>query len=355
MDRKTLDIYSDLLFANSSYATATSFSDALDGKISHDKFSHFLRHDDYDAITLWKTIKTKIKTVDNKEKAVLCFDDSIIEKPHTKENSINCWHYSHTRGWIIKGINLLSSLAVYPNARIPFSYKIIKKCIEYSDLKTKKIKRRASTSKNELMREIFKISLKNIDFNYVLADSWFCCRETLKLIHESNKKFIFGIKSNRIVYKTISDKEKGNEMKLSELDLKEGHIVPVFLNSLDFQVRVMKKVFTNENGHQGTLYLVTNDAHLNAIKLYNTYQKRWAIEEYHKSLKHNVSIGQSPTKTVRTQSNHIFASIYAYANLEALKLKTNMNHFALKRKIYIQSLKAARKEIEKLKKINTAP
>ena len=204
------------------------------------------------------------------------------------------------------------------------------------------------------MREIFKISLKNIDFNYVLADSWFCCRETLKLIHESNKKFIFGIKSNRIVYKTISDKEKGNEMKLSELDLEEGHIVPVFLNSLDFQVRVMKKVFTNENGHQGTLYLVTNDAHLNAMKLYNTYQKRWAIEEYHKSLKHNVSIGQSPTKIVRTQSNHIFASIYAYANLETLKLKTNMNHFALKRKIYIQSLKAARKEIEKLKKINTA-
>ena len=54
MDRKILDIYSDLLFANSSYATATSFSDALDGKIFHDKFSRFLRHDDYDAITLWK-------------------------------------------------------------------------------------------------------------------------------------------------------------------------------------------------------------------------------------------------------------------------------------------------------------
>lgn len=32
------------------------------------------------------------------------------------------------------------------------------------------------------------------------------------------------------------------------------------------------------------------------------------VEEYHKSLKSNASLAKSPTKTIRTQSNHCFAS-----------------------------------------------
>lgn len=351
MDKKILDVYSDFLFANFAQATATSFSDALDGRISHDKFSRFLREEDYTSTTLWKNIKTDIRVADNDDKAVLSFDDSIVEKPYTKENSINCWHYSHAKGRCVKGMNLLTALASYPDADIPCAYEIIEKPIEYSDLETKKRRRKSVVTKNELMRKMFKSSLKNINFDYVLADNWFCCGETLELINDSKKKFIFGIKSNRIIYKSIEDREKGNGVKLSEFDLEEGDIVPVFLNLLGFQVRIMKKVFTNENGSQGTLYLVTNDADSTAKDLYSTYQRRWKIEGYHKSLKNNVSIAKSPTKTVRTQSNHLFASIYAFAKLEAVKVRTNMNHFALKRKIQIEALKASQREIKRIKKM----
>lgn len=106
----------------------------------------------------------------------------------------------------------------------------------------------------------------------------------------------------------------------------------IFLNLLGFQVRIMKMVFINENGSQSTLYLVTNDADTTAKDLYRTYERRWKIEVYHKSLKNNVGIAKSPTKTARTQSNRLFASIYAFAKLEAVKVRTNMNHFALKKK-----------------------
>ncbi len=78
--KKILDIYSDFLFANSSQATATSFSDALDGRISHDKFSRFLREDVYTSMTLWGNIKTDIRIADDDEKAILSFDDSIVDK-----------------------------------------------------------------------------------------------------------------------------------------------------------------------------------------------------------------------------------------------------------------------------------
>ena len=52
--------------------------------------------------------------------------------------------------------------------------------------------------------------------------------------------------------------------------------------------------------------------------------------EYHKSLKQNVGVAKSPTRTVNTQTNHLFCSILAYVKLEKFKLKTKLNHFELK-------------------------
>jgi hypothetical protein len=73
------------------------------------------------------------------------------------------------------------------------------------------------------------------------------------------------------------------------------------------------------------------------------------VEEYHKSVKQNASLTKSPARTVRTQSNHLFASIFAYVKLEKLKLAHALNHFALKSKIYQAALKAAFMELALLK------
>jgi hypothetical protein len=78
------------------------------------------------------------------------------------------------------------------------------------------------------------------------------------------------------------------------------------------------------------------------------------VEEYHKSLKQNASLAKSPTRTVRTQSNHLFASLLAYIKLETLKFSQRLNHFALKAKIYLAANKAAWTELANMKNYNTA-
>ncbi len=83
-----------------------------------------------------------------------------------------------------------------------------------------------------------------------------------------------------------------------------------------------------------------------AERLYEVYQKRWRIEEFHKSIKQNASLAKSPTRTVRTQSNHVFASIIAYCKLEMLKVKTKLNHFALKYKLILRANQIALKELQ---------
>ena len=64
----------------------------------------------------------------------------IEEKPYSKENDVNCWHYSHAKGRVLKGLNILTSVVQYGDFNVPIGYEIVKKDIRYSDLKTKKVK-----------------------------------------------------------------------------------------------------------------------------------------------------------------------------------------------------------------------
>lgn len=347
-----LETYTDLLIANSSYAACTRFSDATGNIVSHDKFTRLLSKNDFGPKDLWKLSKEHIKEASKNESCSLIIDDTIIEKPYTKENSINCWHYSHAKGRCVKGMQLLTALCGFEHAVVPFSYEVINKTVQYCELETRKVKRKSPVSKNELARSLIQRAIENnLNFNYVMADNWFCCKETLDFIHKKNKKFIFGIKSNRNIYNSMEDREKNLGVKLRKLNLNEGDTVPVFLNSLDFPVSLIKKVFTNENGTQGTLYLVTNDLTLKADDIYSTYQKRWKIEVYHKSIKNNASIAKAPAKVIKTQKNHLFCALYAFVKLESIKLKTERNHFNLKRSIHIMSLKYCRQQVENMKKM----
>ena len=83
-------------------------------------------------------------------------------------------------------------------------------------------------------------------------------------------------------------------------------------------------------------------------RLSTIYQKRWKVEEYHKSLKSNASLAKSPTKTTTTQSNHFFACIYAFVKLERMKIATKMNHFALRSRLYLKAIQAAYQELQEL-------
>ena len=113
-------------------------------------------------------------------------------------------------------------------------------------------------------------------------------------------------------------------------------------------MQLLKKVFKNENGTTGTLYLVSNDMHCSAERLYEVYQKRWRIEEFHKSIKQNASSEKSPTKKVKTQCNHVYAAMIAYRKLEMLKFKTGLNHFAIKYKLIVRANQVAMQELKNM-------
>lgn len=187
-------------------------------------------------------------------------------------------------------------------------------------------------------------------FDYVLADSWYssaenmiCCKEELK------RNFIMALKSNRKV--ALSKENKDNKEYISIETLQPGQqTVEIWLKKLDFPLLLTKQVFKNENDTVGELYLACSDLNLSYDQITTIYKKQCGVEEYHKSIKRNTGFSKSPTKKIKTQTNHYVLSIVAYVKLEWLKQRTNKNHFALKAQIYLAAQKAARAELIALSK-----
>jgi hypothetical protein len=346
---KLLDIYSDYLIAQNHYATATGLSDLLEGRISHDRITRFLNGKELTSKELWEYIKPEIRKIEQDTGGVLILDDTIEEKMHTNENEIICWHYSHSKGRCVKGVNLLSCLVRYGDVALPISYEPIHKDVLFCDVATKKIKRQSSISKNQMFRSMIAQAMtNNVKFEYILADTWFGAKKNMEFIHDDmKKKLIFGIKAHRLIASSEEEQKKGQYQNLHTLPLKDGEKRIVWIKDVSFPVALMTKIFKNEDGSTGILYLVTNDLESSADRIYDVYQKRWRIEEYHQSIKQNASLEKSPTKVIQSQKNHILASIIAYCKLEFLTIKTTLSHFGIKYMLLMKANRMAFLELER--------
>jgi DDE superfamily endonuclease len=349
MNKSLLDLYTDYLISSFGQTTATGLSQLLDQQVSHDQVTRFLASPDKTSAELWHIVKPLVRRVE-RDDAVLIVDDSIEEKPFPDENELVCWHWDHSKQRNVKGINFLTALYRVEDVALPVAFDLVTKTEQYEDAKTNQFKRRSSITKNARYRMLLHVCIHNqVRFQYLINDVWYASADNMKFIkHELKKHFVMPLKANRKVALSETDKQDGRYVAVSTLSLPAGTTRLIWVEEVDFPLLLAKQVFTNEDGSTGTLYLVTSDLTLNYDRMTTLYQRRWSVEVYHKSLKQNASLEKSPTRTPTTQRNHLFASLCAYIKLEGLKVKTGLNHFALKSKIYISALQSAYAELVKL-------
>jgi len=342
-NKQIFELYIDYLVTSFSYTTATGLSALLDGDISHDQVTRFLSKKQFSSADLWKNVKKDVREIES-EQGVLIFDDTVQEKRYSSENTLINWHFDHTVGRSVKGINLLNCIYYANKVSLPVAFKLITKPIEYSDIATKKLKRKSHTTKNEDLIEILKACKKNqLKWRYVLADSWFSSTGNMKFIGEKMKKhFILALKSNRLVALSKEDKLQGRFVRIDSLDW-SGSPICGWIKGMDFPIILHRQIFKNKDGSEGILYLISNDIELDKESIETIYQKRWKVEVFHKNIKSNTGLAKSPAKKEKTQSNHIFMSLLATAKLEGLSIKKSLTTFGLKTKLYIKAQKEALK------------
>lgn len=258
-------------------------------------------------------IKKTVREIESDE-GVLIFDDTVQAKPHSQENDLICWHFDHTVGRSVKGINLLNCLYYSKKVSVPVAFELVKKPIKFCDVKTRREKRKSEVTKNEPLRDMLTVCCQNpLKWRYALADSWFSASDNMKYIHKTlGKYFIFALKSNRLVALTNQDKAEGRYTRIDSIEWSEEPLQG-WVKGLEFPVLFHRHVFTNKDGSTGILYLISNDLSATKTDLETIDQKRWKVDVFHKSIKSNTGMAKSPAKTVRTQSNHIFMSLSATA------------------------------------------
>jgi len=349
MKKADLDLYTDYLLSTFGAATATGLSAMVEGDVSHDRITRFLSAQDYTSKDLWQQVKSTVRMLE-RDDGVLIFDDTIQEKAWTDESELMCWHFDHCSGRNVRGINLLNALYHCNGTSIPVAFELVKKTTQYSDLTTRQVKRKSEVTKNEMMRQMIGTCIRNtLKFHFVLMDSWFSSEENFSFITDKGKHFIAALKDNRLVALSEEDRKKKRFIRVDELNFSEQTTVQGWLKGYAKAVLLVRQIFTNKDGSTGILHLVCSDVTCDHDAITTTYKKRWNVEVFHKSLKSNANLAKSPTRTTRTQSNHVFMSVCAAFKLECLSIKNKLNPFALCRKLLINASRAAYAELQQFR------
>ena len=349
MKKIELELYTDYLLSTFGQATATGLSAMVNGEMSHDHVTRFLSEREYTSKDLWLQVKSTVRHIE-RDDGVLIFDDTIQEKEYTDENDIMCWHYDHCAGRTVRGINLLNALYYCGDVSIPVAFEVIRKPIQFCDLKTRQLKRASEVTKNELMRTMIATCIGNaLNFSYILMDCWFGSVENFDYIEKKGKHFISALKDNRLVALGEDNKRQGRFVRVDTLELQDKQAVRGWLKGYANEVLLVRQVFTNKDGSTGLLNLVCSDLTCDGEKVTALYKKRWKVEVFHKSLKSNAAMAKSPTRRVTTQNNHVFMSIYAVFKLECLNIKHKTNHFSLRAKLFLKATQQVYAELQILR------
>jgi len=347
------EYYQDFLLSSFGKIEMTKLA-KLTGK-SHDVFTKNLLLNDSldDESKLWGKIKSFLRDYENEDNGCIIIDDSLLHKPHTKVNDTVCWHFDHVSGKSVKGIMMLNfQYTDNSGISIPLGYEIITKTENNWSEEHQKFIKKSMFTKNEIMQDKLKILhfCNEVKYKYILMDKWFTTSGNIEFIDNIlKKKFVAPVKKNRKVALSLEAKNKGRYVNIDSIDMGACSSRLIYLKGCNIPLNIGKQIVKNGNdGEPMYLYLITNDMDLSFNQTLEIYQKRWKIEEYHKSLKQNLKIEHSPTKVELSQRNHINLTIYAFIKLEKLHLNYKMNHFAIKEKIYIEALKVAYTKVTEL-------
>jgi hypothetical protein len=257
-------------------------------------------------------------------------------------------HWGHREQGYVQGLNFLSLLYQLGPLSLPIAAVLLEKTLAEYNAKPGKYAFKSPFTKNEYLRQMLTLAQQQVQYGYLLAESWYAWAEKMNFVRSLNPHFLFALESSPTLALSQEDGTAGKFQALHSLTFPDKQPLKVYLRSVKQAVLVVRQVFINKDGSQGILYLVSSDTDLDYEQITTIYKRRWKVEEYHKSLKQNTSMGKSPTKTPDTQANHFYASMLAYIKLEALKLKCAIGHFQLKAKLYLAGLKAMQQQLNLL-------
>jgi hypothetical protein len=215
--------------------------------VSHDILSRML-YKPFDHLTTLNSLVNK----NNLNGGYLIIDDTIIEKPFSKELEGAVWAFSSSSNKCVFGYHMVILSWTDGIRKVIIDYRIYS---EHSDTKINLALELLSYARNRLL----------IKPDFVLFDSWYSSKTILRRISDYGWYFITRVKKNR----------KFGGKKLTDY---KSHPYWIEKDSLSCGLRV--QIVRN-----GKKYFATNLMKLNKTEILSIYRMRQCIEEINKLLK----------------------------------------------------------------------
>lgn len=263
--------YCQFLLASQVNYTLTYFADHARG-FSHDAATRYLSGDRLRPSELWRQVKGDLALSPN---GCLIFDDSVLDKNHSREIEGVYRQYSGNEHRIIRGIGLISCVYVNPESE---EFWVIDYRLYDPDTDAKDKHQHVS---DMLDNCLWKCSKGELAVSNILMDRWYAITKLMTKIHRAGLCFYCPIKPNRAVSEVNPDEkyryQKAEELKWTEEELELGKVVHLRESPQDFVVKLFRIALSTE----GAELIVTNDeSSLDAQALQQVQGLRWKVEQF---------------------------------------------------------------------------
>jgi hypothetical protein len=117
----------------------------------------------------------------------------------------------------------------------------------------KKTKFKSEYTKNEYFQQMLQVAQQQVDYKYLLADSWYASKENMNYVLGLKHHFIFALESSCTVALTEKDRSQGKFQRVDALVFPDKTPLKVFLRSVKQELLLVRQVFTNVSIRQSSL------------------------------------------------------------------------------------------------------
>lgn len=189
-------------------------------------------------------------------------DDSTLDKPFSKFNSLVYRHWSGKHQEVVSGINLITLLWTDGDRAVPTDYRIFDKDTD------------GKTKNDHFYEMLLEAHRRGFSPQMVCFDSWYSGLENLKLVRSLKWHFLTRLKENRQVNPAGKGLRAISEIEISA----EGQIV--WLKGFG-EIKVFRLIDRNGNAE----HWATNKIEMSDLERVKYASFSWQIEQYHRGIK----------------------------------------------------------------------
>jgi SRSO17 transposase len=273
---------------------------------------------------IWRKAKNEMEFSDE---GFLVFDDTVLNKEHSKKIEGVLKQYSGNEGRIIKGIGLVTCVYIEPGTN---QFWVID-CRIFNPEEDGK-------SKLDHVKDMLDdaIQKKELPFKYVLMDTWYATQKMMSWIDDQGKIFYCPIKKNR----QIKLEGAENFISVNDYEWSQGALSSGIYVQLKDDKKKVLRLFKVEASTSKTNFVVTNSPHQQSTEhATNISAQRWKIEQAHRELKQLTGIEKCQARSGNAQKNHIICSILAWLTIKSAATRRDVTVYHLKDALYSEYLK----------------